>query len=976
MCIATIILASTLVTTAAVTTTSPLDILERDLQGIMTPFLGSQHGSFYLGGQSAPQFTPLTTLWPIRENETIGFTHPYFRDGRARGASITCDPITGCGHSLRDWEFYRNTRVLYGNVSVTDATKGTTTTVYVNPSPTTLLWRPDRLTIRYELEEDVVITEVKFFTNDDVMLNILTLDDTKKTVSLTLEGQSYADTKPLPHAAKDPSFAKVPYPTPSSTVINATIELDAAFATTGSSGCTKCGAIRIDESGLAYGKPIDCSFAPFPEGIDCLAKEGRLMYDGMAVFVATSVPLSSQNVKLDRDIANRAIYNISVPLTAGTATPLVLGWVMGDDTTSTRARIAKYMTPAAAAAALAARTAEALDFLTTKVPQLHVTLDKSKVMVDQRVRKVAAAAAAKAATFNYTAGYTCTTGNYLFLRDQTEATCEKACAADVNCVEFKLKLTSPNWCTLSNSSQGSPPKVNPDYGCGCKGACPTAPAPTPGPPSPIPPMNRTLDFDEAYLFGWAMYWMMLIDVQVDGTFETAGGHAQSAPNNFLGIHLHDSQYYVKVGAWVVPDEHHKYAHGNVMMWHNAYNSEMYQNGVNSQGKYGAYWNERFNKGLMPDNMGQKWIASSTCDEVLSSVEGAWVIFAKGKNHTFLATAYDLYHNIMVNGTIIPSDSHNQRIAYTAPKHITALAAMVKMATALGKTADAADWLTLYNQSATFYGTKWGRSCKDKPYMQHSYECDDSIVSYASALVPAPYVEDANIALQTTTYLMNDVTGHFPPNASYGAILLAKSLRDSTPESGPWIAHTTYTYEAIDGLFRHDVHDDAVTLATGHIRDMQRSYGFTIFPEAWSAKGGPWGDQWYNWGSCASINLVLDRLCGVDYSTAERATGATSDGILTIRDALPEDWAKAEVSIPMAGGVNVEITITRLSATSKKITVVNNPLGALAIQPWIGKQYNVTSAIPSGSILEAAGNRLDWLFVGNDAKAQTVIVVWE
>ena len=52
----------------------------------------------------------------------------------------------------------------------------------------------------------------------------------------------------------------------------------------------------------------------------------------------------------------------------------------------------------------------------------------------------------------------------------------------------------------------------------------------------------------------------------------------------------------------------------------------------------------------------------------------------------------------------------------------------------------------------------------------------------------------------------------------------------------------YTYEAIDGLFRHDVYDDAVALTTGHIRDMQRTYGFTIFPEAWSKLGGPWGDQ--------------------------------------------------------------------------------------------------------------------------------------
>ena len=39
--------------------------------------------------------------------------------------------------------------------------------VYTNPSPSTLLWRPDRLTVRYEIEPAVVLEEVKFFTNDD-----------------------------------------------------------------------------------------------------------------------------------------------------------------------------------------------------------------------------------------------------------------------------------------------------------------------------------------------------------------------------------------------------------------------------------------------------------------------------------------------------------------------------------------------------------------------------------------------------------------------------------------------------------------------------------------------------------------------------------------------------------------------------------------------------------------------------------------
>lgn len=149
---------------------------------------------------------------------------------------------------------------------------------------------------------------------------------------------------------------------------------------------------------------------------------------------------------------------------------------------------------------------------------------------------------------------TCTSGKYKYIQGpQTVASCETACAADPSCVEFKLKLDKPKWCTLSNSSQLTPPRNSTGYGCGCKGQCPPpGPKPSPHPhpkppqPSPVPPMNRTLDFENAYYFGWAMYWMMLLDVQTPGTFETVGGHAQSAPNNFLGIHLHDSQYYQKV----------------------------------------------------------------------------------------------------------------------------------------------------------------------------------------------------------------------------------------------------------------------------------------------------------------------------------------------------------------------------------------------------------------------------------------------
>eukprot|EP01079_Euglenida_sp_SAG-EU17-18_P006421 gene6421-6199_t len=41
-------------------------MLERDLQGKMTPFLASQKGFYYLGGHSLAQSVPQTSLWPVR----------------------------------------------------------------------------------------------------------------------------------------------------------------------------------------------------------------------------------------------------------------------------------------------------------------------------------------------------------------------------------------------------------------------------------------------------------------------------------------------------------------------------------------------------------------------------------------------------------------------------------------------------------------------------------------------------------------------------------------------------------------------------------------------------------------------------------------------------------------------------------------------------------------------------------------------
>ena len=82
--------------------TDILSTLEREVAGKLSPFLSSRHGSYYIGGQSIAQVEPLTSLWPVTENETLGFMHPFFRDGRARGEAIVCDDVPGVQRAQRE----------------------------------------------------------------------------------------------------------------------------------------------------------------------------------------------------------------------------------------------------------------------------------------------------------------------------------------------------------------------------------------------------------------------------------------------------------------------------------------------------------------------------------------------------------------------------------------------------------------------------------------------------------------------------------------------------------------------------------------------------------------------------------------------------------------------------------------------------------------------------------------------------------
>ena len=89
----------------------------------------------------------------------------------------------------------------------------------------------------------------------------------------------------------------------------------------------------------------------------------------------------------------------------------------------------------------------------------------------------------------------------------------------------------------------------------------------------------------------ARYWMYLLDV---GKGMESHGHAQSANTNFLGLHIHDTKYYIPVGAWVV--DKNTYAFGNALMWTNAGRF------LRGTGPAGRKWWQKIPTAI-PDNMG-------------------------------------------------------------------------------------------------------------------------------------------------------------------------------------------------------------------------------------------------------------------------------------------------------------------------------------------------------------------------------------
>jgi len=291
------------------------EMLARDIQGKGHGFLAGNL-LYYVGGQADAE-------WNIIENETLGFTHPFFRDGRARGIGIATTQY-GTGNNKWGWEFWRRTRGAYGKVIVNGKQ-------YPYPIPKEMIWRPDRHFCQYEVD-GVTLWETKFIAKNDVLCSIITSD---RPVVLEFDGHSFVDTRNIPTFDKDPAH------TPMSQKRTATARYD-----------SQNNAIYIAESGTAIVKPN------WGEP----AIEGKMMYDGMSVVLSSNIDIRRSHT-IERDAEGRQAYKFQVPCDKD---GIVLVYAMGDDYKEVLSRVKDVL--ANPHAALEAKTGFVNNLLNYQIP--------------------------------------------------------------------------------------------------------------------------------------------------------------------------------------------------------------------------------------------------------------------------------------------------------------------------------------------------------------------------------------------------------------------------------------------------------------------------------------------------------------------------------------------------------------------------------------------------------------------------------
>jgi hypothetical protein len=150
--------------------------IEQEIQGRKHGFMAG-NVTYYIGGFHAS--------WRLIEHETIGLTHPFHHDLRSRGVGLLNSEIkgtenTGTGNDYQGWEFYKDTKVLYGSVIINKKR-------HTNPKPVSMLWRPDKIICIYDID-GITIKEEKFIAPNDAAVSIITAS---KPITIEFEGHSF-----------------------------------------------------------------------------------------------------------------------------------------------------------------------------------------------------------------------------------------------------------------------------------------------------------------------------------------------------------------------------------------------------------------------------------------------------------------------------------------------------------------------------------------------------------------------------------------------------------------------------------------------------------------------------------------------------------------------------------------------------------------------------------------------------------------
>ena len=245
--------------------------LQQQIQDAKHGFLAG-NVTYYVGGFHAS--------WDLKEHETLGLTHPFHHDLRSRGVGLVQSrgkehDDTGLGNDFSGWEFYKDTRVLYGSVVIDGKT-------HRHPVPAKMYWRPDRMICEYEID-GVRLREEKFIAANDSACSIIT---SSRPVTLKFDGQSF--------------FGR------HGQTSSATIEYDSDH-----------NAIHIIEGGTTICRPET----------DRSEQVGPIMYQGMSTVLAASRNIADSH-RFKQGEHREWHYEFEVPCDSD---GVVLVWAMHDE---------------------------------------------------------------------------------------------------------------------------------------------------------------------------------------------------------------------------------------------------------------------------------------------------------------------------------------------------------------------------------------------------------------------------------------------------------------------------------------------------------------------------------------------------------------------------------------------------------------------------------------------------------------------